>query len=136
MEDVRATSLSRPGEGHLTALGYLQIGTGSLTLAMSLLTLGQAMFSHAELFHPSRVFNYSSDFFDRFIAAYVILQLTFGWLAGALQLAAGICCLRCRHPRLMWIASIASLVNFPNGTMASILMLHGLTRPEITAALK
>lgn len=134
MDDVRVHTLSRPGEGYLAALGYLQIGTGALSLTMSLMALFQAMFSHAEALNPATIFGSSSDLIDRGIATYVALQLTIGWVAGALQLAAGLCCLRSSHPRLVWAASLVSVGNFPHGTMAAILMLVSLRRTEVVHA--
>lgn len=131
MDDVRAHPLPRPGEGYLAALGYLQIGTGALTLTMSLLAFTQALLGQAEVFNPATIFASSSDLFDRAIATYVALQLTLGWVAGGLQLAAGMCCLRGSHPRLVWIASLVSLGNFPHGTVAAILMLLSLRRAEV-----
>ncbi len=88
MDDVRVHPLPRPGEGYLAALGYLQIGTGALTLTMSLLAFTQAMFGQAGVFNPTTIFASSSDLIDRAIATYVALQLTLGWVAGGLQLAA------------------------------------------------
>jgi hypothetical protein len=126
--------LSRPSDGTLAVLGYLQIGTGVLSLTMSLMALFQAMFSHAEMLNPAAIVGSSADVMDRAIAAYVALQLTLGWVAGGLQLAAGMCCLRSRHPRLVWAASVVSLANFPHGTMAAILMLLGLRRAEVVRA--
>lgn len=134
MDDVRAHPLPRPGEGYLAALGYLQIGTGALTLTMSLLAFTQALFGQAEVFNPATIFASSSDPFDRAIATYVALQLTVGWVAGGLQLAAGICCLRASHPRLVWLASVVSLGNFPHGTVAALLMLLSLRRAEVVQA--
>lgn len=131
MDDVRAQTLSRPGESGLAALGYLQIGTGSLSLLMSLMLLFQAMFSHSELLSPATAFDSSSDLVDRAIATYVSLQLSFGWIAGSLQLAAGIACLHARNLRLVWTASLVSLANFPHGTMAAILMVVTLRRPDL-----
>jgi hypothetical protein len=131
MEELRAPALPQPGEGQLTALGYLQIGTGCLTVLMSVLALAQMAYGPTELFNPARAFNYSADFFDRAIAAYVILQLTVGWIAGGLQLASGCCCLRGKRPRLVYAASLVSLINFPHGSVAALLMLSGLSRPEI-----
>lgn len=134
MDDVRAQTFSRPGEGFLAALGYLQIGTGVLSLTMSLMFFFQALFSHSELLNPALAFDSSSELIDRAIATYVSLQLTIGWLAGTLQLLAGVCCLRGRRPRFVGAAALVSLANFPHGTMAAILMLISLRRPEIAQA--
>lgn len=134
MDDARAHPLSRPGEGYLAALGYLQIGTGVLTLTMSLLAFSQTMFGQAEVLNPATIFSSSSDLIDRAIATYVALQLTLGWVAGGLQLAAGWCCLRGSHPRLVWLASAVSLGNFPHGTVAALLMLLSLRRAEVVQA--
>ena len=131
MDDVRAETFSRPGDGYLAALGYLQIGAGCLSLTMSLMLFFQAIFSHSELLNPAIAFEAGSSLIDRAIATYVSLQLSLGWLAGALQLAAGLCSLRGRHPRLVWFASLVSLANFPHGSMAAILVLLGLRRPEV-----
>ncbi len=134
MDDVRAHPLPRPGEGYLAALGYLQIGTGALTLTMSLLAFSQAMFGAAEVLSPTMIFASSADVIDRAIATYVALQLTLGWVAGGLQLAAGLWCLRGSHPRLVWLASVVSLGNFPHGTVAAILMLLSMRRAEVAQA--
>ena len=132
MDDDRAQNFPRPGEGYLAALGYLQIGTGSLSLLMSLMLFFQVMFGHSEMLNPVTAFDSSFDLIDRAIATYVSLQLSIGWLAGGLQLAAGICCLHARHPRLVWAASIVNIANFPHGTMAGILMILALRRPDLT----
>jgi hypothetical protein len=131
MEHVQSSEISRPGEGYLSALGYLQVGTGILSLTMSLMLFFQALFSHSELLNPATAFDSSSDLIDRAIATYVTLQLTLGWIAGALQLAAGLCCLRGRNLRLVWAASLINLANFPHGTMAAILMVLTLRRAEV-----
>lgn len=128
MDDVHPHSLSRPGDGYLAALGYLQIGAGAFTLLMSLMALIQGLMGSAELLDPVKVFGLSTGFFDRAIATYVSLQLSFGWVAGLLQLAAGICCLNARRPGFVAVASVVSLANFPHGTMTAILMLHGLNQ--------
>ena len=131
MDHDRAQNCSRPGEGYLAALGYLQIGTGSLSLLMSLMLFFQMMFSESALLNPSTAFDSSSDLLDRLIATYVSLQLSIGWLAGGLQLASGICCLQARHPRFVLAASLVNIANFPHGTMAGILMLLALRRPDL-----
>lgn len=132
MDDVQSQQLSRNGDGYLAALGYLQIGAGSLSLLMSLMLFFQATFSHSELLALATVFDSSFDLLDRAIAIYVALQLSIGWVAGGLQLAAGICCLRRRNPRLVWAASLISLANFPHGTIAAIVMILALRRPGLT----
>jgi hypothetical protein len=134
MDEVRAQNFSRPSDGYLAALGYLQIGTGSLSLMMSLMLFFQALFSHSELLNPATAFDSSFDLLDRAIATYVSLQLSIGWVAGALQLAAGICCLHARRPRLVWLASLVSLANFPHGTMAALLTILALRRPDLAHA--
>lgn len=126
MDDVHPHPVARSGDGSLTALGYLQIGTGTLTIVMSLMAFAQAMLNHAELLDPMRVFGLSTGFLNQSIATYVSLQLSLGWIAGALQLAAGICCLHDRRPRFVTAASVVSLCNFPHGTMAAILMLQSM----------
>lgn len=136
MDDVPASELEQSGEGQLTALGYLQIGTGSLTVLMSLLAVAPVMMGSSGLFDPVKMFSYASGPLDRLIAGYVLLQLTLGWVAGGLQLAAGSYCLRGKRPRLVGFASLVSLINFPHGTVAAILMLHGLRRPEIAQAFR
>ncbi len=131
MDTVQGDEVSRPDAGHLAALGYLQVGTGGLTITMSVMALLQALLGHHELFNPARAFDHSTDLFDRAIAAYVLLQLTLGWVAGGLQLAAGIQCMRANPSRLVWIASFVSLVNFPHGTIAAFFTLLGLSRAGI-----
>ncbi len=131
MDTVRGQDDTRPDAGNLTALGYLQIGTGALTVTMSLMALMQALFGHHELFNPARAFDHSTDLFDRAIAAYVLLQLTLGWVAGGLQIAAGISCMRGHPARLVWIASFVSLVNFPHGTLAAFFTLLALSRTHL-----
>lgn len=132
MDDVQSQPLSRPGDGYLAALGYLQIGAGSLSLLMSLMLFFQAMFSHSALLSLATAFDSSFDLLDRAIASYVALQLSIGWVAGGLQLAAGICCLRGTTPRLVWAASLVSLANFPHGTIAAVPMILALRRPGLT----
>ena len=136
MDDVRAPGHEQSGEGQLAALGYLQLGTGSLTVLMSVMALAQTLAGPSGLFDPAKLFSYSSDLFDRAIAAYVLLQLTLGWVSGGLQLVAGSCCLRGKGPGLVRLASLVSLVNFPHGTVSGLLMLHGLGRPEIARAFR
>lgn len=134
MHDAPAHPAAHAGEGSLTALGYLQIGTGALTLMMSLMAGTQWLLGNADLLDPAKIFGLANGLLDQAIAAYVSLQLSLGWIAGALQLVAGICCLNGRRPRFVTAASIVSLANFPHGTMAAILMLHGLRHREITQA--
>jgi hypothetical protein len=112
----------------LAALGYLQIGTGVLTVTMSLMALTLVFAGHHQLLNPARAFDHSTDLLERAIAAYVLLQLSVGWIAGGLQLAAGVCCLRAQTSRLVWIAAVVSLANFPHGTLAAIFTLLGLNR--------
>ncbi len=131
MVDAPVHSRSQSGDGYLAAVGYLQIGAGSLSLMMSLMLVFQVMFGHSELLNPAVAFDSSSDLLDRAIATYVSLQLTVGWLAGALQLAAGVCCLRAKHQRFIGVASLVSLANFPHGTLAAVTVLFALRRPEV-----
>lgn len=133
MDQTHAPSVSPRGDGYLSALGYLQIGTGSLTLVMSLMALSYWLLGSGELLNLSNAFDLDTHLIDQAIAAYVSLQLTLGWLAGGLQLASGICCLQGRRPRLVWFASVISLANFPHGTMAAILMLHSLSQGEVAS---
>lgn len=95
---------------------------------MSLMALTQVLAGHHQLFNPARAFDHATDLLERAIAAYVLLQLTLGWVAGGLQLAAGICCMRGQATRLVWIAAVVSLANFPHGTLAAIFTLLGLMR--------
>lgn len=132
MDTVHEREVSRPDAGHLAALGYLQVGTGALTVTMSLMALVQVLLGHHELFNPARAFDHSTHLFDRAIAAYVLLQLTLGWIAGGLQLAAGIHCMRAKPSRLVWIASLVSLVNFPHGTLAAFFTLMAVRRIAVT----
>ncbi len=101
-----------------------------LTVTMSLMALLQAIIGHSELLNPMRAFDHAADLLDRAIAAYVLLQLTLGWVAGALQIAAGRHCMRGNASRLVWIASWVSLVNFPHGTIAAIFTLLALFRHD------
>lgn len=121
---------SRADPGHLLALGYLQVGTGALTVTMSLMALFVAVFVSSELFHPARAFDHSTSFFDRILAAYVLLQLSFGWIAGGLQLASGCCCMKSRPTRLVWISSVVNLINIPHGALAGIFTMLGIRRAE------
>lgn len=134
MDQSTPQSAVRGGDGYLAALAYLQIGTGILSLTMSLMFLFQGLFVDSALLHPSIAFSTSGDLLDRLIAGYVSLQLSVGWVAGSLQLAAGICCLQARRGRFVCAAALVSLANFPHGTMAAILTLTGLRRPEVGAA--
>ena len=136
MDHVHPQSASRGDDGYLSALAYLQIAAGTLSLTMSLMFIFQALFIHTPLLNPALAFSSTADLLDRAIATYVSLQLTIGWLAGALQLAAGYCCLKARHCRLVYAASLVSLANFPHGTMSAILTLTALRRPEVAAAFR
>ena len=131
MDDVHPHSASRTDTDYSTALGYLQIGTGSLTLLMSFMALCQWALGHDEMLNLGEVFGLSSGLLDRAISAYVSLQLSLGWIAGGLQLAAGVCCLSGRRQRFVGVASLVSLLNFPHGTMAAILTLNGLYQGAI-----
>jgi hypothetical protein len=137
MDDVDPHSASRTDTDYSTALGYLQIGTGSLTLLMSFMAFCQWALGHGEMLNLGEVFGLSSGLLDRAISAYVSLQLSLGWIAGGLQLAAGACCLSGRRQRFVGVASLVSLLNFPHGTMAAILTLNGLyqgaIRPRVAA---
>jgi hypothetical protein len=134
MDHVHPQSASRGDDGYLSALGYLQIAAGTLSLTMSLMFIFQALFVHTPLLNPALAFSSTADLLDRAIATYVSLQLTIGWLAGSLQLAAGYYCLKASRPRFVATASFVSLANFPHGTMSAILTLTALRRPEVTEA--
>jgi len=113
MDHVHPQSASRGDDGYLAALAYLQIGSGILSLTMSLMFIFQALFVHTPLLDPALAFSSTANLLDRAIATYVSLQLTVGWIAGSLQLAAGCCCLRARRCGLVYTASVVSLANFP-----------------------
>jgi hypothetical protein len=123
-DDASSASVSQPGEDSLTALGYLQVGAGSLTIAMSLMALCPILLGHGELLDPTKVFGFASGFLDRAIATYVSLQLSVGWIAGTLQLIAGIGCLHGKITRLTAVASVVSLINVPHGAITAVLMLY------------
>jgi len=123
MDTVQNHDGARSDAGHLLALGYLQVGTGALTVTMSLMALFVAVFVSSELFNPARAFDHSTTFFDRILAAYVLLQLTFGWVAGGLQFAAGCCCMKSRPTRLVWVSCVVNLINIPHGAIAGIVTL-------------
>ncbi len=134
MDHVHPQSASRADDGYLSALGYLQIAAGTLSLTMSLMFIFQALFIHTPLLDPALAFSSTANLLDRAIATYVSLQLTIGWLAGSLQLAAGYCCLKASRPRFVAAASFVSLANFPHGTMSALLTLTALRRPEVVDA--
>ena len=56
MDDVHPHSASRTDTDYSTALGYLQIGTGSLTLLMSFMALCQWALGHGEMLNLGEVF--------------------------------------------------------------------------------
>lgn len=134
MDNVHTQAASRGNDGYLAALAYLQIAAGALSLTMSLMFIFQAIFIHTPLLDPALAFSSTANLLDRAIATYVSLQLTIGWVAGSLQLAAGYFCLKARRCQLVHVASLVSLANFPHGTMSSILTLTALRRPEVAEA--
>lgn len=134
MDHVHPQSASRGDDGYLAALAYLQIGSGILSLTMSLMFIFQALVIHTPLLDPALAFSSTANLLDRAIATYVSLQLTIGWVAGSLQLAAGYFCLKASRSRFVHAASLVSLANFPHGTMSAILTLTALRRPEVTGA--
>lgn len=134
--DVRDRTFSRPGEGFLAALGYLQIGTGGLSLTMSLMALCQVLAGHSDVLNPALALGSHAAFLDTAIGAYVSFQLSIGWIAGALQLIAGWCCVSGRAPRFVAVANFVSLANFPHGTVAAVLVVLSLRRAEIAQAFR
>ena len=128
MDTVQPREVARPDAGHLLALGYLQVGTGALTVTMSLMALFVAVFVSSELFNPARAFDHSTELLDRLLAAYVLLQLTFGWVAGGLQFAAGYCCMKSKPTRLVWVSCVVNLINIPHGALAGIFTMLGVRR--------
>lgn len=124
----------RRGEGYLFFVGTLQILAASLMILLSLGGLVSVAMSDYALFNPSTVAGMTDGPWAALLAAFLSFQFSVGWIVGLAQLAAGLCCLKHRHPRLVAWASVLSLLNFPAGTLAAILMLHGLTQRDVVDA--
>ena len=127
------------GEGYLTFMGYLQIAVGVLTVVFSAVAIAEAAWiGHTGLFNPVNAATYfggrATGSFTSLLAGYVAFQISYGWLMGAMLIAAGVCCLKRIARRFVAAVSVVNLVNFPHGTTVAILMLHGLSRPGIAGA--
>lgn len=135
------TSMSIPssvfprGVGYLTFMGYFQIGVGLLTVLFSALAIFQGAIIDPQLLNPAVAGEASRGFFGRMIAGYMAFQMTFGWLLGAMMIMAGVCCLQLRGRTFVTVSAVLNLLNFPHGTTAAIMMLHGFRRQEVVDAL-
>lgn len=122
------------GVGYLYFMGYLQIGVGVLTIAFSALGIIQGLSSFPGLLSPSAVLDSASGWLVPILWAYMSFQISFGWIFGLLMIVAGVCCLLRRTRGFVATAAWMNLANFPHGTTAAIMMLHGLSRPGIAGA--
>jgi len=120
----------RRGEGYLVFMGYLQILTGALSVLFSAAAVLTEL-SDSSLLNPAVTAGEASGRFIALITGYITLQITMGWIPCALQIVAGICCLRRRAPGFVIFASWVNLVVFPQGTMTSLLMLFGISRRDL-----
>ncbi len=131
----------QPGEGYLYFVGQLQIVAGVLTVLFSLLTMIQAWTVNATaIMSPAEIYSAFGSphggWFNKLLAAYMSFQVMFGWIIGLLMISAGICCLKNRGRTWVALTACLSLVNFPHGTTVALMVLHGLTRPRISGALR
>jgi len=129
------TSVFPRGVGYLTFMGYFQIGVGLLTVLFSALAIFQGSIIDPQLLNPMVAGEASRGFFGRMIAGYMAFQMVFGWLLGTMMIMAGVCCLQLRGRTFVTVSAVLNLLNFPHGTTAAILMLHGFRRQEVIEAL-
>ena len=120
----------RRGEGYLAFLGYLQILTGALSVLFSASAVLTGL-ADTSLLNPADTAGDSRGWFMALVSGYISLQMTVGWIPGALQIAAGICCLRRRAPGFVIFASWVNLVSFPHGTTTALLVLYGISRRDL-----
>ena len=123
------------GVGYLAFMAYLQIGVGLLTILFSAFAIFQVFIIDPQLLNPVIAGETSRSFFGRLIAGYMAFQMMFGWLLGAMMIMAGICCLQLRGRTFVTASAVLNLLNFPHGTTAAIMMLHGFRRQEVVEAL-
>ena len=128
----------RLGAGYLYFMGVLQIIAGGLNLAFSAFSFALADdLGAADLFTPGRVvdaFVQRGIGWPDWVVSFMAVQVVYGWIFGLLMIVAGICCLRRRARRFVWVSTIANLFNMPHGATVAFLVWHGLTRPRIAAA--
>lgn len=129
------------GAGYFYFVGMLQIAAGTLSVLFSLLGFLQARAAGVtNLLEPQRV----ADWFAwqgvegsaSIIAGMVAFQLAFGWIFGALLIAAGICSLKRWACGFVWFATVVNLFNFPHGTTVALMTWHGLRRRGISRAFR
>lgn len=120
------------GVGYLTFMGYFQIGVGLLTVIISAFAI---LIIDPQLLNPVVAGEASRAFFGRLIAGYMACQMVFGWLLGPMMIIAGVCCLQLRGRTFVTVSAVLNLLNFPHGTTAAIMMLHGFRRQEVVEAL-
>lgn len=128
--------ISHRGEGYLMFAGYLQVAVGVLSVLFSLMALvPQASGSASLLQHviSGQAFGGPAA---SLIGGYLAFQISFGWLMGLHMIVSGVCCLRHRAKSFVAAASMVNMINFPHGTTAALVMLHGLTRPDISQAFR
>lgn len=129
------------GQGYLTAMGYLQIVAGALTVLFSCLAMLKAStLSGTVLMSPAAIHEAFGGFagggFTKFMAGYMSFLVMFGWILGLMMISAGIASLKCRGRYWIGFVSILNLFSQPLATTVAMMMLHGLTRPRITAAFR
>ena len=111
-------------------MGYLQILTGALSVLFSAFAVLTGL-GDRSLLNPAVTAGDATGWFMALVIGYITLQMTVGWVSGALQVAAGICCLRHRAPGFVIFASWVNLVSFPHGTTTALLMLYGISRRDL-----
>jgi len=131
----------RRGEGYLFYIGHLQIIIGILSIVLSLFVMLQAWVMRSTLLlgpvEIYRTFGGSQDdWVPRLMAALISCQLMFGWILGLMMISAGICCLKNRARGWVTFVTALNLFNFPHGSTAALIIIHGLTRPGIRGAFR
>lgn len=114
------------GQGYLYFVAWLQIVTGTLTTLFSAFGVFQGLVNDSALLNPLNAGGQTHGFWLRLISAYVVFQMTYGWIFGLLHLASGAACFGARWRGFVIFANAVNLLNFPHGTTVAFLTLHGL----------
>ena len=124
--DPRHTIRFPRGQGYLYFVAWLQIVTGTLTTLFSALGVFHGLVNDSSLLNPLNAGGESPGFWLRLISAYVVFQMTYGWIFGLLHVASGVFCFGARGRGFVIFANVVNLLSFPHGTTVAFLTLHGL----------
>ena len=128
------------GEGYLKFMGYLQLIAGVLSVLFSGSATALILMANAPtLLNPlevTKTFGSPTSESLNLLAGYMSFQIVSGWLFGLLMIISGVLVFRRKGRRTVAAAAILNLVNFPHGTTVAIMVLHGLSRPGISAAFR